>query len=239
MKLLNAKLDISQVELISSTKWRITCVLIDNTGVFIASDILVKDVVYGWAINESMEQSVCRYRVDKIVSASGVNCVLEVTWDEPNTTYAELVAGSDCIVGRVLPNGATAITGPSNGVGTDILELARNIDMQLAKFAYDMTPTVITSLVGVVTLPLESSSHFFVVNGLEDVNKITGWTTGQFSIMWNYSRNLSYIPGVIEPQSNVPRQVSQGEITTWVFYNGCAKELCAPGGATPLDGGVV
>lgn len=238
MKIFNAKLDVLSISPQAVDRWGMTANVVDNSGQFLGSDVQVNDIVYCYALTEMFETVVSRYKVTTINSVSGITVDIVLTWNEPNTTYAEPQSGVDCIIGRPLPGGVTSITSTNNGVGSEILQLARNIDLQTASFSggNDMTPTTISSVAGIVTLPA-TGSDLFIVNGSEDVTMITGRTSGEVTIIWNFARNVVYTANQLEPNSQMTRYVGQSEINTFVFVGSVVKEKCAPGGNFTLDGG--
>jgi hypothetical protein len=85
------------------------------------------------------------------------------------------------------------------------------------------TPLNITSLNGLVSLP--RVTNYFVVTGSEDVVNISGWNYGMVIIEWASDRLIMHLDGAIELPSSQNRKVIAGDVSTFVFKNGVAREI--------------
>lgn len=85
-------------------------------------------------------------------------------------------------------------------------------------------PMSIASSSGVITLT--DDTDFFLVDGTENVTKITGWESGRVMVQWQAARTLTHVGGVIEIPGGANKQVNAGDISTFIFFaDGFAHEV--------------
>ena len=104
MRLFSAKLDILscfEVEptskLLEPRIYQIEANVIENTGLYFASDVQVGDIVYVYGIPYGYD--VLRYQVSKIISSSGIKLIAQLTWDMPYADFDPLEPLGDAIIG--------------------------------------------------------------------------------------------------------------------------------------------
>lgn len=97
MRLFSARLDINSYSDLGDGVYEIDSYVIDNTGMYYASDVAVGDIVYVSGLDYGYD--VLRYQVSKINSAKGANLIAEVTWDMPYVEFEPIEPFSDAIIG--------------------------------------------------------------------------------------------------------------------------------------------
>lgn len=97
MRLFSARLDINSYSDLGDGVYEIDSYVIDNTGLYFASDVAVGDIIYVSGLDYGYD--VLRYQVSKINSAKGANLIAEVTWDMPYVEFEPIEPFSDAIIG--------------------------------------------------------------------------------------------------------------------------------------------
>lgn len=97
MRLFSARLDINSYSDLGDGVYEIDSYVIDNTGLYFASDVAVGDIIYVSGLDYGYD--VLRYQVSKINSAKGANLIAEITWDMPYVEFEPIEPFNDAIIG--------------------------------------------------------------------------------------------------------------------------------------------
>lgn len=97
MRLFSARFDILSSSATDSGIFEVEAIVVDNTGMYYASDVAVGDVVYVSGLSYGYD--IFRYQVSEIISAEGAKLIAKLTWDMPYDDYEPFDPMGDAIIG--------------------------------------------------------------------------------------------------------------------------------------------
>ena len=136
--LFTARFDLNSATLVNLTvdTYDIDGTVVDNTGIFYATDVAVGDIIYN--DQQSMNMGVGRYRVLSIDSStSGANLIARVQWDIIGQDPQDPVPGFGATIGKDA-FGATALPSiNTDTVDESLITAIRNVEgMNMASYSY-------------------------------------------------------------------------------------------------------
>lgn len=114
MNYFNGRFDIMEASYHDDTHLKMVGTIVDNTGVYFASDAKVGDIIY--VDGAYVGLSLLRYKITEINTneTSGADLSAIVEWDMPVGDCVEPFAGMDAIIGGLHSNGLTATITPKD-----------------------------------------------------------------------------------------------------------------------------
>ena len=137
--LFTARLDLNSATLVSATvdTYDIQGTVVDNTGIFYATDVAVGDIIYN--DQQSFGLGVCRYKVISINagSTSGADLTARIKWDITGQDPQDPIPGFGATIGKDA-FGATALPSVStDSVDESFITAIRNVEgMTMASNSY-------------------------------------------------------------------------------------------------------
>lgn len=97
MRLFSARLDIESYTALGNGIYQVEAYIIDNTGMYFASDVALGDIVYVSGLEHGYD--ILRYQVSDIKSAVGAKLIANLTWDMPYADFEPIEPYNDAIIG--------------------------------------------------------------------------------------------------------------------------------------------
>lgn len=106
MRLFSARLDINSFSDLGNGIYEINSTIVDNTGLYYASDVAIGDIVYVSGLDYGYD--ILRYQVSEIKSSEGTNLIANLTWDMPYADFEPIEPFNDAIIGARHMSSTTA-----------------------------------------------------------------------------------------------------------------------------------
>lgn len=108
MNIFNSRFDLESASPNGTDIWDLSGTVVDNSGNFSASDVVVGDIIYN--DGSALALGPLRYKITNILSVVGSTISCTVLWDIPGESSQEPVTAAAGCIGRPDSNGVIPIT---------------------------------------------------------------------------------------------------------------------------------